>query len=523
MSQSYNNEEVVPLVNNDESIWYEIMNRYKNSVVQIICIVAGYKHTRPYMNPTDSKARGTGFIVDIDNGLIVTNAHVVANAISLSARIPKFGEEDLELKLLSICREKDLALCQLHHTIVKRLLSEHKAEDINMIFGNSLELKSTANVVAIGYPLGQKNIKFTTGVVSGFHGNDSSEDSDDLETEEESPSYIQVTAPINPGNSGGPLLNTKGEVIGVNAAGYLFSQNVAYAIPSNTILGIWQELCLPLHQKFDQVYIVNTPKYAFNHCNPSDLMLEASREYGLEGVYITSIYPNSFLSVLAEGDILTSIRFADDIYDMEGAMIVGNIDRYGTIELKLEYGSKFTCVGECRKIGIKEFFDMITIGADITIRYIRNGHLMEMTEPFVFVESTIRQYIYPKFTPLKYIIIAGLCITELTMNLVQQDEKLLKYGIGKKRYSPRLIITQIFPETSVAKTNVFDPLTLVSKVNDIPVATIEELRQVLLQSKDVITITTLNKNKFMISRADAIKEDLQSIQRFEIKGYNYIF
>lgn len=64
--------------------------------------------------------------------------------------------------------------------------------------------------------LSDKNLKFTTGVVSGFHANSQGDDDDGIGlTEEEGPSYIQITAPINPGNSGGPLLNRKGEVVGI--------------------------------------------------------------------------------------------------------------------------------------------------------------------------------------------------------------------------------------------------------------------------------------------------------------------
>lgn len=533
MENSYDYDAVTPapLDDKDSSIWYDIMNRYKNSVLQIICVTASYNVKRPYMNPLDRKVRGTGFITDIESGLVFTNAHVVANAISIVGRIPKFGEEDLSMKLISICREKDLALCQLHPDIVKRILADHQPDDINMKFANSLELRSTANVVAIGYPLGQKNIKFTTGVISGFHGNEN-EDDEELLTEEESPSYIQVTAPINPGNSGGPLLNTKGEVIGVNAAGYMFSQNIGYAIPSNTLLAIWSELLLPLdNSNIKTPYIVQTPKYAFRYCNPSDLMLEmTSKSYNLQGVYITNVYPDSCLSQLKEGDILTSITFKNDIYrDGLDPMMKGKIDRHGMIELRLENGATNFCIGECRKIIIKELFDMVQVGANVTLQVIRLndmkvGQLLEITQPFVQIPSMIRRRLYPKFEPLQYLIVAGLCITELTMDLIMYDETLFKYGLGKKRYSPRLIITQVFPDTSVSKTNVFSEFTLISKVNGVAVTSIAELRAVLLQDKSgIITITGLDKSKFMISRTVAITEDTQLLEQFDIKGYDYIF
>jgi S1-C subfamily serine protease len=95
------------------NIWIDIMERYKNSVLQLICTRAIYNPFRPQLTPSDRKASGTGFIVDIANGLVLTNAHVASNAISISGRMMKFGEYDLSLRLISICREKDIALCQL--------------------------------------------------------------------------------------------------------------------------------------------------------------------------------------------------------------------------------------------------------------------------------------------------------------------------------------------------------------------------------------------------------------------------
>lgn len=190
-----------------ESQWFSIMERYKNSVLQLICVRGAYDPFRPQLQPRDTKSSGTGFIVDIQRGLVLTNAHVCTNAIAISGRMVRFGERDFRLNLVSICKEKDIALCQLVSDDLAVILDGKSPNEINMIFGDHMLLKETSNVVAIGYPLGQKNIKFTTGVVSGFHAFTEDDNGED-KTPEEEPSYIQITAPINPGNSGGPLVNT---------------------------------------------------------------------------------------------------------------------------------------------------------------------------------------------------------------------------------------------------------------------------------------------------------------------------
>lgn len=193
---------------NNNQIWFKIMERYKNSVMQLICIIGKYNVFRPQISPTDKKVSGSGFIIDINNGLVITNAHVVSNAISISGHLSRLGDYDISLKLISICREKDIALCKISESDIQLILKDFKPIDINMVFGDNMLLRETDDVITIGYPLGQRNIKFTTCVVSGFHANNDSDNNNNNHdednnfiTEEEEPSYIQITTPLNGGNS----------------------------------------------------------------------------------------------------------------------------------------------------------------------------------------------------------------------------------------------------------------------------------------------------------------------------------
>lgn len=102
--------------------WIPITEWYKDSVLQLICTRASYNVFHSQLAPMDRRASGTGFIIDIINGLVMTNAHVVSNAISLSRHMPRFGEYNLSLRVLSICREKDIALCQLSQDDIIHIL-----------------------------------------------------------------------------------------------------------------------------------------------------------------------------------------------------------------------------------------------------------------------------------------------------------------------------------------------------------------------------------------------------------------
>ena len=537
--------------------WLPISDKYQNSVLQIICIRGSYNPFRPQQPPNDKKVSGTGFIVDFDNGLLITNAHVVSNAISISGRMMFLGELDLSLRVISICREKDIALCQLNNEAINIIRSRIKS-DINMKFGDNMLLSSTSPVMALGYPLGQRNLKSTIGVVSGFHGNGKSDDdSEDMSlTEEEEPSYIQITAPINPGNSGGPLLNRKGEVVGVNAAGYTFSQSVAYAIGSRTVLGIYDELISPLKDNSKKVpYLVVTPKYAFEYNRASpDLLQLACNGNNVEGVYIKRVYPNSIFDTLKEGDILSQISY-NDIYfgnpsafdvlnrvPIEGTPTVATLDKYGDLTLDISCTNNGTNNGtnnsnnplpQCRKLSLKELFDMIPIGKKISITICRqnpdgskcdtkNCGLYLISTTFKYIPSKIRNPLYPRITPYKYEIIAGLSIGELTMNHIGMEANLEEYSKGKKRYEPVLVVNQVFPDTSAYHVRVFKEGTIIEEINGHKVTNIDELRDAISHGGDYITIISKDRDKFVVSKQVAIKEDTYALSQFDLGNYKYL-
>jgi serine protease Do len=161
--------------------------------------------------PYKAKSLGSGFVIDAA-GLILTNNHVVENADEIVVKITT-GKE-FKAKVVGRDQKTDIALIEIHGA----------ADLTPVVLGNSDELKVGQWVVAIGNPFGLENT-VTAGIVSaiGRHINQGPYDN-----------FIQTDAAINPGNSGGPLLNTRGEVIGINTA--IFSRGggnigIGFAIP----------------------------------------------------------------------------------------------------------------------------------------------------------------------------------------------------------------------------------------------------------------------------------------------------
>lgn len=166
---------------------------------------------------------GSGVIADAERGYIITNAHVIKDANSITVTL-KDGRS-VPAKLIGYDVPSDIAVIQI------------KSKRLNAIkFGDSDKLNVGDFVCAIGSPFGLEQT-VTSGVVSGLERTNLGIEG--LEN------FIQTDAPINPGNSGGALVNMKGELIGINTAIIApvpGSAGIGMAIPSNMAKGVTDQL-----------------------------------------------------------------------------------------------------------------------------------------------------------------------------------------------------------------------------------------------------------------------------------------
>jgi len=164
---------------------------------------------------------GTGFIVD-KSGLVVTNKHVVSMGQASDYKIVL--KDDKEYQVENIWRDpvNDLAILKVSN-------GEFPAIEL----GDSDKIKVGNFVVAIGTALGEFRHTVTTGVISGLGRGITA--GDGFLGSEKLENVIQTDAAINPGNSGGPLLNSAGQVIGVNVAVSQSANNIGFALPINVV------------------------------------------------------------------------------------------------------------------------------------------------------------------------------------------------------------------------------------------------------------------------------------------------
>ncbi len=209
------------ILENIQSAMVELAERTKPSVVSIGPVPdTSRSEGFPRRSPGSNPGNASGVIIDTQ-GHIVTNNHVIEHAKQVEVRLADGTK--LIAKVVGIDPDTDLA--------VIKVPTEHSLSPAK--FANSKDVKVGQWALAIGNPFGL-NQTVTVGVISGV-----GRDNINLSKYE---NFIQTDAPINPGNSGGPLFNLRGEIIGINSAIINFAQGIGFAIPSNMVKRVVDEL-----------------------------------------------------------------------------------------------------------------------------------------------------------------------------------------------------------------------------------------------------------------------------------------
>lgn len=205
-------------ISNDENI-ANIVEDISKSVVNISTTSTGYTW---YGRQVVSEGAGTGIIIS-SNGYILTNNHVIDDSDSISVTI--YGDIELDARVIKKDSSKDLAIIKVEYD--KGLSAVNLGDSDNVQVGQS--------VLAIGNVLGRYTNSVTAGIISGLGRPIVTSDSGSglYGNLQELEDLIQTDTAINSGNSGGPLVNMRGEVIGINTAIDGTAQNIGFSVPIN--------------------------------------------------------------------------------------------------------------------------------------------------------------------------------------------------------------------------------------------------------------------------------------------------
>ena len=205
----------------------DVYNRTHKGVVEITVTSSGAGSPVPgFGNPGTQQAQGSGFVYD-SKGDVVTNQHVVDGATSISVKF--WDGTTKKATVVGTDASDDLAV--IHVDAPSSML-------FPIALGDSTKVAVGDGVIAIGSPFGLDET-VTSGIVSALHRQMTSPNNFTIDDS------IQTDAAINHGNSGGPLLNTAGEVVGVNSQIRSDSggnEGVGFAIPSNTVRSVVTQL-----------------------------------------------------------------------------------------------------------------------------------------------------------------------------------------------------------------------------------------------------------------------------------------
>jgi serine protease Do len=207
-------------IKNEESLVIDIIEQSKESVVSI---AVGKLEFTPGSGLVDETNKiGTGFIVD-KAGLIVTNQHVVAQD---NVDYKVITSDAKEYDVVEVVRDNinDIALLKI------------EGDNFNALdLGDSGSLEVGQMVIAIGTPLGEYTGSATTGIISGLDRTVTTMADFFGSTTKQYEGVIQTDAAINAGNSGGPLIDSGGNVVGVNFATTAGADNISFALPINRV------------------------------------------------------------------------------------------------------------------------------------------------------------------------------------------------------------------------------------------------------------------------------------------------
>lgn len=444
---------------------------YYGNIVRIISYEVGFDWKMPFQRQNSKESTGSGFFID-DDGHILTCSHCVEDATHIYIEIPSEGNNKYEAIVKGLCPFFDLAILQINQKTTK-----YKNKSYCELDDGRTVIEPGMVTFALGYPLGQDNMKVTKGIISGQQYN-----------------FYQTDTPINPGNSGGPLLYNN-KVIGINAAGIPAheAEGIGYSVPIQRFYNIKTMLFSPKHR------LIHYPQYfGFEQMQNTTQYINKyfKNKCGNGGVYIKDVIERSPVSStsLTKGDILCKINGIP-------------IDYYGGL------GKKWMN----ENMSFENLLSEIGINRTVTIDFWRGRK--QFFEKFRLKTFTppIRVY-YPIFERIDYECIGGLVLMNLNTNIIMilNRTELFKYVKFNNIMQEVVVVVNVMVGGKFSEMDIISAGDVITKVNNRKVKNLKDFREHFETKDKNIKFETSTHDLVIIPKAEFKKDDV-AIR----KTYNY--
>lgn len=445
-------------------LWASLQKKVQNTVVQLFVQRSSFNWLEPYKVPDMGICYGSGFFID-EQGYILTNAHVVNQAVIIHIQIPSFGKYQFEVDLVGIMPEKDIALLKMKPEGLA-LITATLGKVPYLTLGDSDIMRRGDEVMALGYPLGQQSLKSTTGVISGRESG-----------------MLQISAPINPGNSGGPSINTNGQVVGINTSVVREAQNVGYIIQINDIKIFLKELH---HER-----LVRKPYLGILQSMATEDLTTSLGNPLPGGVYI--------VDVLADSPLKGKLQPGDMVYEINGI----KVDLYG--DMLVSWSED--------KISTAEYVARLSLGQKVSFVIYRRGERKTFSCDFERKKLAPIRQMFAGYEPIDYELFGGLCVMPLSLNhiplLLPLASGLAKYVEDKNQSEPVLVVTHVMPHSPAQRCRLQLVGSTLKEVNGKSVKTLEDLRAAVEQTQDILTVKTSDNAMIAMTKKDVLDNEIR--------------
>lgn len=448
---------------------------------------------KPFLVSDRLKGVGTGAFVraphdDVSHLYILTCSHCVDMADTVKVMLPFLGMTEHPATVVSILPRLDLAVLSLSTPCPCCDNDLHGKIKI-LPLGSSEVLQLGEKLTAVGYPLGGTALKASDGVYAGFQ------------------ERLQHTVSISPGNSGGPLMNARGEIIGINNSGIVSvdASNVGFAVPIESFKSMKTAMfrAAPSGEPSPE-RVVHLPVYGFEFAPITRAHAKAigatSCLNGVDGgVQILTVLPHSAMHV-------ANVRADDILLEFDGHAL----DTVGETVVSWNYQKVRLQDVLARAIDDRDYDARIWRASTQTCETVR-------VRPKVYLPGALKA-LYPPFDPVPYIVVVGVVIMPLVANHATCPATINTYMCKKtaELAEPCVVITHVFNGTFAQIEGPLYAGDELSHVNGHAVKTLDDVENAIGELTDmgsrhrVFTLRTTTGKLLVVSAPEALASERQA-------------